>query len=169
MPDIPVLSPDQTDALSEFCGANVEFLIVGAHALAAHGTPRATGDLDIFVRPSSANALKVWAALRKFGALLTDVTVEDFENPDVVFQIGLPPNRVDIITGISGVAFERAWKNRVELDLDGLRVSFIGCDDLMVNKAASGRPKDLLDLERLRRLRETVETTKPSPAKRRRR
>jgi hypothetical protein len=121
-------------------------LIVGAHALAAHGVPRATGDLDIWVRPTGDNAARVLAALDRFGAPLFDLTLEDLTRPDTVFQIGLPPSRVDILSGISGVEFEAAWSRRRSVTLDGVQVHVLAREDFIANKRASGRPKDLLDL-----------------------
>jgi hypothetical protein len=124
------------------------FLIVGAHALAVHGAPRATGDLDIWIRPDFDNAQRVWRALTQFGAPVEalGLRVEDLTNPDTVFQLGIPPRRIDILTEISGVAFEEAWEGRVERDSGTLRLPFLGRSELLRNKAASGRPKDLADL-----------------------
>src|SRR5688572_20231108 len=103
--------------LSALSAANVDFIVVGAHALAVHGVPRATGDIDIWVRPTPSNAERVLQALTVFGAPLFDLTKEDLERTDTVFQIGVPPGRIDILTGISGVTFDRAWENRVNVDL----------------------------------------------------
>jgi len=104
------MSPDFTDMLSALSEAGVEFLIVGAHALAAHGVPRATGDLDIWIRPTPDNAARALRALVAFGAPLAGLTVEDLTRPDTVFQIGLPPARIDILSGITGVRFAEAWE-----------------------------------------------------------
>jgi len=101
------------EMLSELSAAGVDFLIVGAHALATHGVPRATGDLDIWVRPSRDNAARVLQALERFGAPLIDLTIDDLTRPDTVFQIGLPPSRIDILSGITGVDFDDAWPRRV--------------------------------------------------------
>src|SRR4051812_27568358 len=106
--------------LSALSEAGVEFLLVGAHALAAHGVPRATGDIDIWVRASPENAQRVIAALRRFGAPVFDLTLDDLCREDTVFQIGHPPARIDILTGISGVRFEQAWANRVTVPLAGV-------------------------------------------------
>jgi len=129
--------------------AGAEFLIVGAHALAAHGVPRATGDLDIWVNTTSDNATRVMAALVAFGAPLLDLTLADLTTPDTVFQIGQVPNRVDILTGVSGVSFSDAWPRRVLLRIEGIDVPVLSRQDFVVNKRTSGRPKDLLDLELL--------------------
>jgi hypothetical protein len=147
----PDFNEDFVDLLRALVDAQVEFVVVGAHAVAAHGVPRATGDLDVFVRPSSANAARVLAALRAFGAPLEahGVTAADFEQPDTVYQIGLPPRRIDLLTSISGVPFEEAWATRVDLDLAGVRVSVLGLEALLKNKRATGRPKDAVDADAL--------------------
>jgi hypothetical protein len=137
---------DFVEMLSELSAAGVEFLIVGAHALAAHGVPRATGDLDIWVRPSRDNAARVLTALDRFGAPLFDLTANDLTRSDTVFQIGVPPSRIDILSGISGVDFEAAWLRRVTVTIDGLEVGVLARHDFVQNKRAAGRAKDLLDL-----------------------
>lgn len=139
------MNRDFVEMLSALFAANAEFLVVGAHALAAHGTPRATGDLDIWVRPSPENAPRVLQALRVFGAPLFDLTLEDLSRPGIVFQMGLPPARIDILTGISGVTFDEAWPNRAVFTVAGLALPFIGRAALIANKRAAARPKDLLD------------------------
>ncbi len=140
------MNRDFSDMLSALCGAGAEFLVVGAHALAAHGRPRATGDLDLWVRPTKENAQRVWKALAAFGAPLEGLRLADLCDADVVFQIGLPPNRVDILTAIDGVEFEAAWTRRIQVRLAGLEIPVLGRADLLVNKRAAGRPKDLADL-----------------------
>ncbi len=140
------MNPDFTDMLSAFFAEGVEFLVVGAHAVAAYGHPRATGDLDLWVRASPDNAQRVMRALRRFGAPLHDLTPEDLSTPDIVFQVGLPPRRIDILTSISGVDFDAAWRGRTTLRVGGLELPFISRDDLLANKRASGRPKDLADI-----------------------
>ncbi|MFL6261896.1 MAG: hypothetical protein ACJ76Y_19535 [Thermoanaerobaculia bacterium] len=129
------------------------FIVVGAHAMAVHGVPRATGDLDIWVRPDPENAQKVLRALVEFGAPLetTGLQVEDLTKPDTVYQIGLPPRRIDIITDIDGVDFEEAWQSKVVSQVVGLAVPFLGWDVLLRNKKAAGRPKDLADLKLLKK------------------
>lgn len=143
------MNRDFVEMLSALCDAQAEFLVVGAHAVAAHGCPRATGDLDVWVRPSGGNAARVFAALTSFGAPLLDLTLEELSAPGIVFQIGVIPCRIDILTGISGVTFDEAWPQRLELKLDGLTLSFIGRDHLLVNKRATGRAKDLADVAAL--------------------
>jgi hypothetical protein len=143
------LNRDFVEMLSALCGAGAEFLIVGAHALAAHGLPRATGDLDIWIRRSSENADRVMAALRSFGAPLHDLALEDLTRPDTVFQIGVVPCRIDILTGISGVEFDSAWARRLPIEVEGLSIACVGREDLIANKRAVGRPQDLADIRRL--------------------
>jgi hypothetical protein len=132
--------------LSEFIAADVEFLLVGAYALAAHGLPRATGDIDIWVRRSHANSQRIMLALARFGAPLADVTASDFEEENMILQIGLPPRRIDVLTRIDGVEFSEAWESRVVSDLGELRVPVIGREHLIQNKEATGRPKDRQDV-----------------------
>jgi hypothetical protein len=115
--------------------------------MAAHGCPRSTGDIDFWVRSTPENARLVWNALEAFGAPMSQITVEDFTTPDVVFQIGVAPQRIDILTSVSGVDFDAAWPKRLSADLDGLTAYVIGRDELLQNKLASGRPKDLLDVD----------------------
>lgn len=143
------MNRDFVEMLSALGAARVEFLVVGAHALAAHGVPRATGDLDIWVRPDASNAARVLEALRVFGAPLFDLTLDDLAGDDTVFQIGLPPSRIDILTGISGVTFAEAWPGRVEIDIGGLKVPVIGREDFVRNKRSTGRPRDLADIAML--------------------
>lgn len=143
------MNRDFVEMLSALFATGAEFLVVGAHALAAHGTPRATGDIDIWVRPTPENADRVLAALKVFGAPLFDLTREDLSRPGIVFQMGLPPFRIDILTGISGVTFDEAWPDRLVSEVEAMRVPFIGKAALIKNKRAAGRPKDLVDVESL--------------------
>lgn len=142
---------DFLDVLLALNEAEVDYLVVGAHAMALHGVPRATGDLDLLVRPSPRNAERVLAALHAFGAPLEahGVTRSDFENPGNVYQIGLPPRRIDLLTSISGVDFDRAWDSRQKVEIAGLEVAFLGREALLANKKASGREKDLADVRLL--------------------
>jgi hypothetical protein len=145
------LNADFKDLLVCFGREGVEYVLVGAYALAFHGAPRATGDIDVFVRATAANAERTWRALMAFGAPLAAAGVQarDFATPGLVYQIGLPPRRIDVLTEISGVSFDEAWESRVLADLDGLPVPFLGREALIANKRASGRLKDLADVERL--------------------
>jgi hypothetical protein len=129
----------------------VEYLIVGGHAVAFHGYPRLTIDLDFFVRPDRENAGRLLAALDDFGFGQVGLDESTFTGPDKIVQLGLPPNRIDLLTGISGVSFEEAWPGRVAGQLDGLPVAFLGREELIKNKRASGRPKDLADLVEIER------------------
>ena len=147
------LNEDFRDVLVLFADAGVEFVIVGAYALAFHGAPRASGDIDLFVRPSPLNSQRVFDALVRFGAPLDSagLTAADFAGPGMVYQIGLPPRRIDVMTEISGVTFEEAWASRVTGEVEGRAVGFIGHAALLKNKEAAGRPKDIADVARLRR------------------
>lgn len=146
-----MLNPDYRDMLSAFADAGVEYLVIGAYALAAHGHPRATGDLDLWVRPTPDNAEQVMTALSAFGAPLMEMSREDFETPDTVFQIGVSPRRIDILTTIEGVRFDDAWPGRVEIEVEDVPVSVIGREHFIQNKEALGRPQDRADVERLRK------------------
>jgi len=144
-----LFNPDFKDMLSGLSEAKIDFLLVGAYAVAAHGHPRATGDLDIWVRPDADTAPKVLRVLAEFGAPLHDLTVDDLTRPGMVFQIGVEPSRIDILTAISGIAFEDAWRRRLSIEMDGIQLCVIGREDLIVNKRACGRPKDIADAEAL--------------------
>ena len=137
--------------LSGLSDSGVEFLLVGAYAMAAHGHPRATGDLDIWVRANPENAVKVLVALSRFGAPLHDLTIKDLSTPGIIFQIGVEPSRIDILTEISGVNFADAWERKISIEMDGCSMSVIGLEDLIENKRAAGRAKDIADVETLQR------------------
>lgn len=150
--DPPRLFEDTRDLLTELGAAKVDFIVVGAHALAAHGLPRATADFDVFVRPSVENAERLMRALDAFGAPTRahGVDTDDFTRPGMVYQLGLPPRRIDILTSISGLDFEAAWSSRLVIEIGALRLPVLGREALILNKLASGRKKDLLDVEALR-------------------
>ena len=152
--DVTEIVEDFVDIVAALNAEACDFLIVGAHALAAHGSPRATGDLDIFVEPSSENADRVFRALVRFGAPLAahGVVAQDFARADTVYQLGLPPRRIDFLTSISGVAFDEAAEDALVGHLGGEQVRFIGLDAMLKNKRASGRTKDLADAEILEEL-----------------
>lgn len=143
------MSSDFRDLLAEFNAQGVEYLVVGAHALAAHGHVRATKDLDIWIHPTATNAPKVLRALVAFGTPLHDLDEDDLRRPGTVFQIGVPPVRVDILTAIDGVEFEEAWAARFETRFADQSVSVLSREHLVQNKRASGRTQDLADIERL--------------------
>ena len=143
------MNPDFVDLLRAFVAADVRFLIVGAYALAHHGRPRATGDLGVWIEATPANAPRVVNALAAFGAPLHEVTEQDFAHPGVVFQIGVPPGRIDIVTELTGVTFGEAWPERDAGRFGDLTVDFIGRNAFVRNKRATGRAKDLGDIEGL--------------------
>ena len=147
------MNDDFRDFLAALLATSVRFLIVGAHAMAAHGVPRATGDLDVWIETSQDNVDRVWDALIRFGAPTQSmgVTKEDLRAPDTVVQFGVPPTRIDVMTEITDVPFERAWASRSVHEVAGLQVPFIGRQELLQNKRATGRAKDLADLTLLER------------------
>jgi hypothetical protein len=145
------LNPDFRDILSTFNAEGVEYLIVGGYALAAHGLPRATGDFDLWVRTTRDNAARVYSALAKFGAPMNTCTVEDFASEDLIFQIGVEPVRIDVMTSVEGLTFESAWPGRLTVALEGVTVNVVGRDDLIANKSAVGRPQDRADVVRLKK------------------
>ena len=149
------MNPDFKELLLAFNAQNVEYLIVGAHALAAYGHVRATKDLDIWVRPEKSNAQRVLDALSDFGAPLSDLTVEDLSRKKTIFQIGLPPVRVDVITDIDGVEFGDAWPDRLEISLAGVPAFVISRHHLITNKKTSARLQDLADVEQLEASQDT--------------
>jgi hypothetical protein len=140
------MNRDFVEMLAALSDAEADYLVVGAHALAAHGIPRATGDLDIWIRPTRENARRVWTALERFGAPLDKLTADDLSSPDVVFQIGVPPNRIDLLTSITAVTFDEAWRNRIHVRLADQNVPTIGKEDFLRNKRAVGRLRDLADV-----------------------
>lgn len=140
------MNPDFRDMLCAFCERGVEFLLVGAYALSVHGHPRATGHMDLYVRPTPANASRVIEALRAFGAPLEGVSSIDFATPGITYQIGRAPGRTDLITSLEGLTWAEAWEGRIVRTLAGLEVPVLGLDSLRRNKRALGRPKDLADL-----------------------
>jgi hypothetical protein len=143
------MNPDFVDLLRAFIAADVRFLVVGAYALALHGRPRGTGDLDVWVDATPENAARVTRALTAFGAPMLDVTEADFARPGVTYQMGVPPGRIDILTALSGLSFDDAWPGRVAGPFGDLEIGFIGRDDFIANKRATGRPKDLVDIDGL--------------------
>jgi predicted nucleotidyltransferase len=128
---------------------DVKFLLVGAYAMGAHGYPRATGDIDIWVESSVENSERVYRSMAAFGAPLHEIDETTFATPDVVFQIGVAPRRIDIITKISGVEFNDAYQQRQIVDIEGLSIPILSLDDLIKNKRATGRDKDRLDADQL--------------------
>lgn len=147
------VNPDFRDLFAALNGARAEFLIVGGYALAVHGTPRFTKDLDVWIRATPDNAQRVWKALLEFGAPFGDLTLEDLSTPGIVFQMGLPPNRIDLLTAIDGVDFAVAWGHKFPSKYGDQAVMVLGFEELIRNKEATGRPQDALDAKTLRELR----------------
>ena len=147
-----MLNEDYKDMLQCLAGENVKFMLVGAYALAAHGYPRATMEIDIWVMPSPENAGAVIRALHRFGTPADNLNAADLQKDDTIFQIGVAPRRVDIITSATGLEFDKAFANAMEVVIEGIRVRIPSFDDLILNKRAIGRPKDLADVEALERL-----------------
>lgn len=144
-----MLNQDYKEMLQCLLEENVKFLLIGAYALAVHGFPRATKDIDFFVWPTPENAANLMQALTKFGAPLQDISAADFASEGVIFQIGNSPRRIDIVTRIDGISFDVAHAHRKTIAVEGMQVPVISLDDLIINKRASGRIQDLADVERL--------------------
>lgn len=143
------LNKDLREFIALLNSTGVRFVIVGGHAVAFHGYPRFTGDIDFFVERSPDNACRLEQVLRDFGFGGLGLAAQDFLEPEAVVQLGRPPNRIDILTSIDGVSFDRAWQGRVPAELDALPVCFIGREDLVANKRASARPQDVADISML--------------------
>ncbi|MDQ6893727.1 MAG: hypothetical protein M3167_13720 [Acidobacteriota bacterium] len=142
-------NPDFRDLFAAFNAAQVRYLLVGGYALAFHGRPRFTKDLDVWLEPGVQNAARAYAALGAFGAPLNQLNVNDLERPGLIFQIGLAPNRIDVLTAIDGVTFENAWPDRQETRYSDQLVPVISRKHLIVNKRSTGRPQDVLDADEL--------------------
>lgn len=142
---------DFLDMLRALVDSGVEFIVVGAHAMAVHGVPRATGDMDVFLRPTPENAARVMEALHRFGAPTGAHGLDQsaLETPDTVYQLGLPPRRIDLMTGLSGLDFAEAHASHITVEVEGMEIPFLGLAALRRNKRASGRRKDALDLQLL--------------------
>jgi hypothetical protein len=143
------LPPDFKELLELLNSHKVDYLVVGSYALAFHGAPRFTGDIDLFVSPDTSNAKRILEALREFGFGSLNLSEADFTSPDNVIQLGVPPVRVDIMTSLTGVSWERANSNKVKGSFDKTTIYLISREDLIANKAALGRKKDLADIEAL--------------------
>jgi hypothetical protein len=148
-----LLNSDFRDILSAFCEEKVKFMIVGAYAVAAHGLPRATGDIDLWIEPSEQNAARVWRALERFGAPMANLSQADLNKAGSVIQLGVAPRRIDILTEITNVQFSEAETQRLFLDIEGIQVPVIGLFHLIKNKTAVGRPQDRADVARLEAMR----------------
>jgi len=146
------MTDDWFDFIAALLDAEARFLVVGAHALAVYGVVRGTQDLDLWIEPKEQNASRVWEAFDRFGAPVEvlGITVQDLTREGIVIQIGLPPNRIDLLTSLSGVAtFAEAWEDREVHEIRSRDVPFLGRSTLIANKRATGRTKDLADLEAL--------------------
>jgi hypothetical protein len=140
---------DFKELLELFNAHSVEYLIVGAYALAIHGAPRTTGDLDLWVNPTPENARRILRALEEFGIGGLDLSTADFVNPEHVVQLGVQPVRVDLVTAIDGVRWEEAWQGKLTGEYGSVPTHYLGRREFVANKRAAGRLKDLADLERL--------------------
>jgi len=146
-----VLNNDYYEMLQTLSEHKVKFIVVGAYALGVHGYPRATGDIDIWVANDSGNSRSVFNALAAFGSPVANISGDTFSEPNITFQIGVAPRRIDIITSISGVSFNDAYVAREEVEVDGLIIPFLSKTHLIQNKEATGRKKDKLDVEYLKK------------------
>ena len=145
---------DYADMLRALNEAGAEYLVVGAHALGAHGYARSTGDIDLWLRPTAENAQRVLAALRQFGAPTFGTTADELCAPGIILQLGLAPSRIDLLTSIDGVSFDEAWPLRVEATIEGVKTFVLGLETLRRNKLATGRLKDVADAEVIAKLLE---------------
>ncbi len=145
-----MLNEDYKDILRSLSRNKVKFLVVGAYALGMHGYPRATGDFDIWVEASKENSVRIFNALRDFGAPLKQIADSTFSKKGIVFQIGIPPRRIDIINHIDGVSFSKAYPRKKMVNLEGIRIPFISLKDLIKNKQSTGRMKDKVDVAYLK-------------------
>ena len=143
------LPRDFSELLASFVEHRVEFIVVGAYAVAFHGRPRMTGDLDLFVAPTPENAARVMRALDAFGFGDVGLAESDFATPDTVIQLGVAPVRIDLLTSITSVSWEEAWRGRESADLGGIPVFMLGLAELRRNKRATGRAQDRADVEAL--------------------
>ena len=146
-----MLNEDYKEMLQTLSDQKVEFIVVGAYALAAHGFPRATGDIDIWIKPDEKNSKKVYKALARFGAPINEIREDEFSQPGLIFQIGVVPRRIDLITKIDAVEFEEADSDKIFVEIDDLKIPVLSIDKLIKNKMATGREKDLLDAKLLKK------------------
>jgi hypothetical protein len=143
------MNQDFVDLLRAFVDADVRFLVVGAYALAVHGRPRGTGDIDVWVDANPDNATRVMRALHAFGAPMSELSESDFSSPGVTYQMGVSPGRIDVLTDLTGITFAEAWADRTSGVFAGLEVGVIGLASFVKNKRATGRLRDLADIEGL--------------------
>lgn len=146
-----MLNEDYKEILQSLLNNKAKFLVVGAYAMGAYGYPRATGDLDIWVEASAENSKNIYKSISEFGAPLSDITEETFAEKGIIFQIGIAPRRIDIITHIDGVIFEEAYKTKEFIEIENLRVPFLSKENLIKNKESTNREKDRLDADYLKK------------------
>ena len=146
-----MLNDDYKDILQLLLKNQVKFLLVGAYAMGVHGYPRATGDIDIWVEASKENSAKVYKSLSEFGAPLKDINPQTFSEEKVVFQVGVPPRRIDIITQVSGLEFQKSYRQKQNVEIEDLKISVVSRGDLIKNKESTGREKDRLDVKYLKK------------------
>ena len=145
-----MLNQDYKEMLSLLLDNKVEFLLVGAYAMAAHGFPRATADIDIFVKPDSENASKLYKTLEEFGAPLENISSDDFAKPGIILQIGVAPRRIDVITTIDGMTYNEASEGKEIVEIENLLIPVISRENLIINKMSTGREKDEIDARNLK-------------------
>ncbi len=155
----PSLHPDQHDVLQLFVAAEVRYLVIGGYAFSAHAFMRGTKDIDIWIDPDRDNAARVWQTLKVFGAPLEShgVKAADFYTPGTIYQIGVPPVRIDFLTTVADLDFAQCWARKIVVEMESMPVNYIGLDDLIAAKTAAGRKQDLLDLEALYRVKRRQE------------
>lgn len=146
-----MLNEDYKEILQILLNNNVKFLIVGAYAMGAYGYPRATGDFDIWAESSAENSKKIYKSISEFGVPLSDITEKTFAEKGIIFQIGVAPRRIDIITHIDGVIFEEAYKTKEVIEIESLQIPFLSKENLIKNKQSTGRQKDKLDADYLKK------------------
>ncbi|MHA1880351.1 MAG: hypothetical protein ACTSYG_08140 [Candidatus Heimdallarchaeota archaeon] len=146
-----MLNEDYKEMLQILLNNEVKFLIVGAYAMGAHGYPRATGDFDIWVEASAKNSKKIYKSLSEFNAPLFNITEKAFAEKGVIFQIGVAPRRIDIITHIDGVIFEKAYETKELIEIESLKIPFISKENLIKNKQSTNREKDKIDVNYLKK------------------
>ena len=144
-----MLSEDFKEFIGLLNSGQVEYLVVGGYAVAFHGHPRYTKDIDFWIMNSEENAKRVLDVLKNFGFASLGLTLKDFIQDDNVIQLGYPPNRIDIITGLNGIAFAEAYEERIVECFDGVNMNFIDLERLKASKRIAGRPKDFDDIEKL--------------------
>lgn len=144
-----MLSPDSRDFVASLNACGVRYLVVGGYTVALHGHPRYTKSIDVWLEATPENALRIVEALEAFGFGSLGLTESDFLTPDQIIQLGYPPNRIDLLTSLTGVDFARCYPARVSVDMDGLPIDFIDLENLMKNKRAVARSQDLADLDNL--------------------